>query len=151
MNNLLCKISNNNYFNKLTIYRKLVLMNTSKHYITENEININEITDSIILKCIIKRENEIISINRTKYKKILIDIWKSMTMRQILKNSEFNFKLSYENNQKFSWCEDLNISFQNKDTKETFKEILNMVKINKLSINLSIKLKTNKIIHLKIE
>ena len=151
MNNLLCKISNNNYLNKLTIYKKLVLMNTSKYYITENEININEITDSIILKCIIKRENEIISINRTKYKKILIDIWKSMTMRQILKNSEFNFKLSYENNQKFSWCEDLNISFQNKDTKETFKEILNMVKINKLSINLSIKLKTNKIIHLKIE
>ena len=43
------------------------------------------------------------------------------------------------------------MSFQNKDATETLKEILNMVKVNKMSINLSIKLETGRIVHFKIE
>ena len=43
------------------------------------------------------------------------------------------------------------MSFQNKNASGTLKEIINMVKVNKMSINLSIKLKTGRIIHFKIE
>ena len=43
------------------------------------------------------------------------------------------------------------MSFQNKDIRGTLKEILNMVKLNKLTINLSIKLETDRIIYFKIE
>ena len=44
------------------------------------------------------------------------------------------------------------MSFQNKDARGTLKEILHMVKVNKLTIKLlSIKLETGKIVHLKIE
>ncbi len=43
------------------------------------------------------------------------------------------------------------MSFQNKDTTGTLKEIINMVKVNKLTIKLSIKLETGRIVHFKIE
>ena len=48
-------------------------------------------------------------------------------------------------------CDDINMSFQNKDSTNTIKEIINMVKVNKLTMKLSIKLKTGRIIHFRIE
>ena len=43
------------------------------------------------------------------------------------------------------------MSFQSKDSSATLKEIINMVKLNKYSLNLSIKLDTGIIIHFKID
>jgi hypothetical protein len=43
------------------------------------------------------------------------------------------------------------MSFQSKDARGTLKEILNMVKVNQFTIELSIKLETGRIIHFKIE
>jgi len=43
------------------------------------------------------------------------------------------------------------MSFQNKDATGTLKEILNMVKVNKFTIELSIKLETGRIVHFKTE
>ena len=43
------------------------------------------------------------------------------------------------------------MSFETNEVKEIFKEILNMVKVNKLTIKLSIKLETGRIVHFKIE
>ena len=61
-------------------------------------------------------------------------------------------KSTNENEEKgYSWCDDIQMSFQNKDAKGTLKEILNMVRVNNFSINLTIKLKTGRIIHFKIE
>ena len=74
-----------------------------------------------------------------------------MTPQKILQNSKFNFKLENENGKKgYRWCSDIKMSFQSKDAKETLKEILNMVKVNQLTINLSIKLETGRIIHFKM-
>ena len=43
------------------------------------------------------------------------------------------------------------MSFQSKDATGTLKEIINMVKVNKLTIKLTIKLETGRIIHFKME
>jgi uncharacterized protein YunC (DUF1805 family) len=73
-----------------------------------------------------------------------------MPTQKILQNTLYNFKLTNENGEKgYIWCDDINMSFQNKDSKGALKEILNMVKVNKLSIDLSIILHTGRIVHYK--
>ena len=42
------------------------------------------------------------------------------------------------------------MSFQDKNATGTLKEILNMVKVNKLTIKLSIKLETGRIVYYKL-
>lgn len=43
------------------------------------------------------------------------------------------------------------ICISNKDARGTLKEILNMIKVNKFTIEFSIKLETGRIVHFKIE
>ena len=138
-----------NYTQKI-INNELVLT-PKKQYITENELIMTKITYSTIEECLIKKDNVIISTN-TNYRPILVDIWKTIPTQKILQNTTFNFKLTNENGDKgYKWCDDINMSFQNKDATGTLKEILNMVKVNKLTIRLSIKLESGNIIHFKIE
>ena len=126
-----------------------LILTPKKQYITENELNMTQITHSTIEKCIIKKEEEIISTN-TSYRSVLVDIFKSMPTQKILQTTTFNFKLTKENGEKgYKWCDDISMSFQSKDARGTLKEILNMVKVNKLTIKLSIKLETGRIVHFK--
>ncbi len=128
-----------------------LILTPKKQYMTENEFNIMQFTHSTIEECLIKKEDEHISTN-TSYRSVLVDIWKSMPTQKILKTTTFNFKLTNENGEKgYKWCNDIHMSFQNKDTTGTLKEIINMVKVNKLTIKLSIKLETGRIVHFKIE
>jgi len=121
-----------------------------KNYITENQLNNTDIAYSTIVECIVKRKEEIISTNKT-YRSLLIDIWKSMPRHKIVQNSTFNFKLTNENGEKgYTWSSEINMSFQNKDAPKTLKEILNMVKVNKYDIQMSIKLKTGRVVCIKI-
>lgn len=127
-----------------------LILTPKKQYMTENELNITQITNSTIEECLIKKEEETISIN-TSYRSVLVDIWKSMPSQKILQTTTFNIKLTNENGEKgYKWCDDIHMSFQNKDARGTLKEILNMVKVNKLTIKLSIKLETGRIVHFKI-
>lgn len=50
----------------------------------------------------------------------------------------------------YRWCNDIHMSFQDKNAPGTLKEIINMVKVNKLTIDLSIKLETSRIVHFKM-
>ena len=128
-----------------------LILTPKKQYMTENELNMTHITSSNIEECIIKKEEAHISTN-TSYRSVLIDIWKSMPTQKILQTTTFNFKLTNENGVKgYKWCDDIHMSFQNKDAIGTLKEIINMVKINKLTIEMSIKLETGRIVHFKIE
>lgn len=128
-----------------------LILTPKKQYMTENELNNTQIANSTIEECLIKKEEETISI-KTSYRSVLIDIWKSMPSQKILQTTTFNFKLTNENGVKgYTWCDDIHMSFQNKDARGTLKEILNMVKVNKLTIKLSIKLETGRIVHFKIE
>ena len=75
-----------------------------------------------------------------------------MPTQKILQTTTFNFKLTNENGiNGYNWCDNINMSFQSKDVKGSLKEIINMVKINNLTINLSIKLVTDRTVHFKIE
>jgi hypothetical protein len=128
-----------------------LILTPKKQYITENELNMTDFISSTIEECVIKKEEEIISIHK-KYRSILIDIWKSMPTQKILQTTTFNFKLTDENGEKgYNWCDDIHMSFQSKNATGTLKEILNMVKVNNFRINLTIKLDTGRIIHFKIE
>ena len=75
-----------------------------------------------------------------------------MPTQKILQTTTFNFKLTNENGEKgYKWCDDIHMSYQSKDATGTLKEILNMIKVNKLTIKLSIKLETDRIVHFKSE
>jgi hypothetical protein len=141
MINNMVNIATNNFI-KLKHENKSLEEIKKKNYISEN---ITQLSYSKIEECEIKKDEEIISTNKS-YRGMLVDIWKTMPTQQILENTTFKIKLTNEyGNNGFKWNPDLNISFQDKNASETFKEILNMVKVNKMSINLSIKLKTGEI------
>jgi len=73
-----------------------------------------------------------------------------MPTQKILLETTFNFKLSNENGYNgYLWCEDINMSFQNKDAKNSIIEILKMIKVNNYYIDLIIKLQKGKIINYK--
>ena len=135
----------------LEIINGELILTPKKQYITENELNMTLITHSTIEECIIKKEGVNISTNQN-YRSVLIDVWKSTPTQKILQTTTFNFKLTRETGVNgYKWCDDIHMSFQNKDAKGTLKEIVNMVKVNKLTIDLSIKLETGRIVHFKIE
>ena len=128
-----------------------LILTPKKQYITENELIMTQIKHSTIEECLIKQKEEIISTKKS-YRGVLIDILKSMPAQQILQTSKFNFKLTNENGEKgYNWCNDINMSFQDKEALETLKEILHMIKVNNLTINLCIKLETGRIVYFKIE
>jgi len=127
-----------------------LILTPIKQYITEDELNMTQVTYSKIEGCLIKSGEEIISTN-TSYRGILVNIWKYMPTQQILQTTTFNFKLTNEMGEKgYFWCDDVHMSFQSQDAKGTLREIINMVKVNKLTIDVSIKLETGRIIHFKL-
>jgi hypothetical protein len=129
-----------------------LILTPKKQYITENELNRTQITHSTIEECVIKEGGgNVISTNK-KYRSVLVDVWKTMPPKKILDNTTFKFKPTKETGEKgYKWCDDIHMSFQDKNATGTLKEIVNMVKVNKLSINLSIKLETGRVVHFKIE
>ena len=128
-----------------------LILTPKKTHLSEPELTSIGLENSTILSCSIKNEDETIS-TKVTYRSILIDIWKSMPTQKIFQNTAFNFKLSNENGLKgYNWSPEINMSFQNKDAKNTMKEIVNMVKLNKYTINICIKLESNKNVWFKIE
>ena len=121
-------------------------------YITEIELDTQDLKHSKIEECIIKKGQEIISINKKNYRPILHDIWKSIPTQRIIENTTFNVKETNEHGIRgYNWCPYINLSVQDKDSTRTLKEIIKMVRVNNMSINLSIKLQTDRIVHFKIE
>jgi len=124
---------------------------SKKKYITDNERKTTDFTGSRIEECLIMSGNEIVS-SSTNYRPIMIDIWKTMRPEQIRQTSTFNFKLTKENGIKgFRWCSDINMSFRNKNANKTLDEIVNMVKVNRMSLNIAIKLENDKLVYYKID
>ena len=125
--------------------------NLITNYITEQELYDLNIANSKIKNCVIKKDKTCISNNRNSYRSVLIDVWKIMSSEEILKNTTFNFKRNDNNGKKgYNWCSEIKMAFQSKDAKNTLVEIIKMIKLNKLSIELSIKLSTDKTIHFQI-
>ena len=142
------RIPNIENYNQEIIDGELIIT-PKKQYISEAELNKIDVNGSNIENCLIKKEGIKWS-SSSYFRRVLVDILKHMTTQKILQTTTFNFKLTNENGEKgYNWCDDVHMSFQSKDATGTLKEIINMVKVNKLTIDLSIKLKTGKIIHFK--
>ena len=99
-----------------------LILTPKKQYMTENELNITSITHSSIEECLIKKGEVIISTN-TKYSRIIKDILESIQSQQI---------------------------WQNRNSYESLKVIFKLAKEHNLTIKLSIKLETGRIVHFKI-
>lgn len=121
-----------------------------KTYITEDVFNKLKLANSEILECVIKNGDKIIS-NNKKYRQILNNVWETVPIDKIIENTKFNIKLTNEDGiNGYHWHPILKISVQNKDSTNTMKEIINMVKVNNYSLNISIKLESGKIINFNI-
>ena len=126
-----------------------LILTPKKQSISEEELYAISIVNSKIEKCTIKKDNEIISTRET-YRGILVDIWKYMPVQKVLQTTTFNFKLTNENGKKgYIWCNSIQMSFQDRNSQLSLREILNMIKVNNLSIELSIKLETGRTINYK--
>ena len=145
----LIHIPNIENYNMVIINGELILT-PNKIYITENDLILTNIKKSTIENCLIKKGEETIS-TKKMYQSVLTDIWKSMPTQKILQTTTFNIKLTKEYDLGYNWCSDINMSFQSKEASLTLKEIIKMVKENNMSINLSIKLETGRIVNFKIE
>lgn len=122
------------------------LPNPSLQSISEEELYQLSFSKSVITECYIKNNDFLIS-NKLKFRQILIDIWKTIPSQRILQNSSFNFKLSNENGENgYTWCPEINMSFQSKDSNNSMKEIIRMCNISKYNIQITIKLEDERII-----
>jgi hypothetical protein len=119
-------------------------------YMPEKDFNKLKLSNSEILECIIKNGDKVIS-NKKKYRQILNDVWDSMSIDKVIQHTKFNIKLTDEDGVNgYYWNSSLKISIQGKDSTNTMKEIINMVKINNYHIKISIKLNNGNIIIFKI-
>ena len=73
-----------------------------------------------------------------------------MSIERVIQTTKFTFSLKDENeNNMLVWYEEINMYVATKDANNTFKELLNMIKINNYSIIISIKLKEGRVIQFK--
>jgi len=132
-------IKDNNITLKITRIRHEPVKRFGKDIDINTNININNV------------DGLSISSGKTKYKQILVDIFKTMGPTTIIKNSTFNFKLTNEHGLNgYHWDPCLKLLIQSKCANDTLMEIIRMVKFNKYTIKISIKLETDEIIHFKI-
>ena len=122
----------------------------NNNILTEENFQKKILTGSKIIKCEIKNNEKIISKSK-KYNHIICDIWKSMTIKNILINSTFNIDLEDKKGLNgYLWNEELKFSYQAKDSNGCIKEIIKMVKLNNYSLDMIIKLNDEKEVHFKL-
>ena len=128
-----------------------LILTPKQVYSTEDEVT-EFITNSTIVTFVVKGKEIIqsdLSLSLLDCLRFtLLNIWKTMPAQKILQTTTFNFKLTDEAT--YKWYPELKMSTQLKNTCHTFKELCNMIRLNKMSIELIIKTKTGKMLHFKI-
>ena len=113
----------------------------------ENVMGLSMIKSNILSCNVSDRGGSEIS-TKTKYRGILVDIWKTMPIQQVWTNTGFNFKLEDMKGDKgYFWCKDLKMSMRSKDASGSFKEIIGMCKVARYSLDIHIQLSDNTRIH----
>jgi hypothetical protein len=114
----------------LEISNGVLMLTPTNVFISEEEFQKNDfLNDSIILQCEIKNNEEIVS-KKTTYMGLLIDVWKTMSNQRVIQTTKFTFSSFNENeNNMLVWYEEINMYVATKDANNTFKELLNMIKI----------------------
>jgi hypothetical protein len=139
----------NNYH--LEIINNELRLTLIRNYMSENDILAKNFNNLKINYCLIKnKDNDIIINNNTKMFNILIDLYRYIPASIILQNTTLNIKLTNEGGKGgYNWYSKINMSIQSKNTNDTLKEILNMVKINNFKIDIGIKLNSGEIVNYK--
>ena len=141
-------INNINSYNFQIINNNLHLT-PLKEYLKENEIYRYDLKKSEIIEA---KLNDDVIISPSYYK-ILKMIWKDTPVNIILQHTIFNFKLSIDSikgDDSYIWNDEIKLAYQTRNYNNTFKEIVNMCKINNFTIQLKIILKNKIVILFKI-
>ena len=134
----------------------IAILNCLSMAIKSKEIESKEfmslITHSKPKNCEIKNKygETIVSGEQKSWQSILNSIWKHTSVPNFHNYTTYKTYLSKVTGKGFRYSPVLGLSFQGKDARGTFKEIINMVKVNKFTIELSFESKTGKIIKLQM-
>jgi len=133
---------------KFQIINNNLYLTPISEYLNESEVYRHDLKNSEILEA--KLNGEII--RNPNYYKILKMIWKDTAVNIIIQHTIFNFKLnidSIKGNDNYIWNDDIKLAFQTRNLNQTFKEIVNMCRINNFTIELKIHLSNKNIILFK--
>lgn len=134
---------------RLQIKNNTIILYPEYKYVTYEELLNTDITKSKILNCSVTNKlNEVIS-DKKKYRRVLLDIWKTMPTQKIIQNSSFNIKLTNENTKGYIYVDELKYSFQSKDAKSSLQEIIHICNLNNYSIEIKIELENKIVIYFK--
>ena len=127
-----------------------LILTPLKKIVSEPEIY-DHITKCNISDCKISD----IKITKLKFNSILSDIWNTMTEYDIIKNASYTFKYKEQLEEKDiknyrNYQKNINMRFCNRSGPETFREIVRMIKLNKLSMNIIIENSKKQIIEFSI-
>lgn len=110
--------------------------------ISDDQINKTCFTKSKILYSLVTTKDDALITNRGTFFEMLEDIWRTMPTQKILQNTSYDFKMTHEKGHNgFWWNEKLSMSLRLKNTNDTVKEIVNMVKLNGYKLIMTIELK----------
>jgi hypothetical protein len=135
MNNTIT-IPNIHEFTQQITNGDLVLTRTTQ-FVDETRLFQKDILGSIIIECKINN----INYKLYKYKKILIHLYSTTDTETILQNTILNISQEKMYEKGFKFYTQLGVSIQGADARRTLKEIINISKIKKYSVELKIKLK----------
>lgn len=129
------------------IFDKLIsCQNEEKKEEIISSVDKHDLTHSKILECKITDNNNNLISESKKYSTILKDIFKKMGRQSVLELEKSNITNEKINGfQGFFWIEELSLSYQNKNSNETMKDILELVNKKYYNIKMIIRL-TNDII-----
>ena len=138
-------ITIDNISNYSIVYKDNKLILTPLKKVLFEPVIYDHITKCSIMSCTISN----MKITKLKFNSILSDIWNIMTEYDIIKNTSYRFKYKHELktdkdiiNFK-NHLSNINMYYCNKSGIDTFREIVKMVKLNKLSMDMVIE-KSNK-------
>ena len=136
---------------------------TPKIYIPKDELMRN-IEGSSIQNCEITQGDKHISIQNTKWSVVVTNTWTVIPAEQVKINTTFNLitkddfdkiktldKHGKPTKRGYCWCNYINMYYQGTSSRKSLKEIQKLVnKLHNLTIELAIKLKTDKIVYFKV-
>jgi len=137
-----------NSFQNVKSNNSIYVYNRNSFY-TVKDISKLKLVGSRILECIVKNTHNFIITIEKKYMSILVDIYSSMSVNDVISYTSFNIKFGDENGKNgYNYHKKINMSIQSKPTNHILVEIFKMADIYKYPFSIKIQLDTNKIIHI---
>ena len=128
----------------LAFVNNVLFLTPKTRQLTYDDIMAMPFAHSKLVRCTIKtntNEAGTVSSMRTRYRSVLIDIYKSLSWTEL--KAQTRFKVLDGNMygiNGYQWCEELDASIPPKSATDTLREIVRLVIINKYSLDMMVKL-----------